>query len=385
MSNHSIDSQATDSTVAPHWILQKGFYDECSVCRHNVHRLAKYEHEHWCWAHRPSLSVSNVCSFEYSSFASIDISSEASAFECVDSAYGASLGQWSPATEPSTYGDSSCSESEAITAVHGFEVTSEDVASFNCTMQQTLSNKHNGIKPYTHEFSTEDASAAIEWMDNELRSGGQFETEDIPTGDYVKAYFTADYDKAECNSDEMTGILVHDTLTTLQTYGVDIASVKYITGVDEDNKLVYIILPGYCMENTNKHTFRYTHCIDSENDLLGFVKKGTPIITKEMCNVIESAVEEYKRFDCGELLVRRFLYANKEKLINGGTFTIKDMEDAGIIDIYRKIYPDDSKNIKLGKIIGLYCDVKSKANSKVASNQRRKYGLKKDKLEYLSD
>ena len=139
------------------------------------------------------------------------------------------------------------------------------------------------------------------------------------------------------------------------------------------------------MENTDKYTFRYTHYINSENDLLGFVKKGTPILTKEMCRIIDDAVEEDKRFDCNELLVRRFLYENREKLINGGTFTIKDMEDAGIIDIYRNIYPEDSKNIKLGKTIGIYCDVKSKANNKVASNQRRKYGLKKEKIECLED
>jgi hypothetical protein len=249
-------------------------------------------------------------------------------------------------------------------------------------MEQTFYNRYSGLKPFNCTFSAKDPAAAIKWLNETRQSGGIFEIEDTPTGDYVKAYFTAGYDSSTDNQEEITGFLVHDVLTALQTCGVDIASVKYITGVCECPPLVYMVLPEYCMEN-GRYSFEYKHTIETENDLIGFVRKGTPIIPKDICDLIEDSVKENRRFDCDELLVRRFLYENREKLINGETFTIGDMEDSGIIDIYRKIYPNDIKNIILGKTIRHYCEVKSKANSKVASNQRRKYRLKKDMIKHL--
>ena len=381
-----VNSQATES-AAPSWLKGAGrAHSRCSKCNAKVHVSGKPAHEQSCWAApvkepamRASLFMSDSVCFEYSDVERRPLELDTSVV------FSSDVERRPLEMDNSTVFFSDVEEVAADEPKQSvFSYTTEDVASFVCTMSQTLENTNNGLKPYTHEFSTEDASAAIEWHHKELGPGGHFDTEDRPTGKYIKAYFTAEYDKYQDNWREVQGILIHDVLTTLQTYGVDITSVRHITDVCEDVHLVYVVLPDYCTENVDFYSFQYAHDIETEDDLIGFVRKGTPILTKEMCDLIDDAVAENKRFDCNELLVRRFLYANKEKLINGGTFTIKDMEDAGIIDIYKRIYPTDKKNIVLGRTIGYYCEVKSQANNKVPSNQRRKYVLKKDMIESLS-
>jgi hypothetical protein len=211
-----------------------------------------------------------------------------------------------------------------------FSYTTEDVASFVCTIDQTLVHNWSGLKPYTVNFSTEDSDAAIEWVHNELRKGGHFEIKDRPTGKYVKACFTISFDELEEKYEEMKGVLVHDVLTALQLYGVDIHSVNYIidtykykSPLASEKTMIYMLLPEYCMESTMFHSIKYTHEINIEYELLGFVRKGTPIIPNEICKLIKDFTEENKRFECGELLVRKFLYANRDKLINGETFTLQ--------------------------------------------------------------
>ena len=362
MQNHIVDSQAAD---APCWLKGAGTgYSRCSKCSERIPIQSRHSHEKTCWVihneepiMRPSLIVSGVFSSESYSSSSLSMSDSIS-FEYSD------------------IEDSNKLE---------FSYTTEDVTSFVCTMHQTLDNKWNGLKPYTVNFSTEDSDAAIEWVKNELRNGGQFEIEDRPTGKYIKAYFTSKYDEIRNNYEEMIGVLVHDVLTALQRYGVDISSVRYVTGVQEDIHAVYMMLPDYCMESIEFYSFQYEHIIRTENDLIGFVRKGTPIIPKDICDIVEDDVVTEKRFECGELLVRKFLYANIERLmIDGEYFTLKDMEDSGIIAIYRQIYKHDDNNKKLGRILANYCNnTKLKASPNIASNQRRRYRLKKDMIKSL--
>ena len=358
MQNHIVGSQA------PCWLKGAGRgYSRCSKCNEIIPIQSRHDHENSCWVihneepiTRPSLSISE------------EFSSESYSSDCLSMSDSISFER---------------SDIEEDSKKLEFSYTTEDVASFVCTMHQTLNNNWNGLKPYTVEFSTEDSSAAVEWVHNELRKGGKFEIEDRTIGKYIKAYFTSKYDEKKNNYEEMIGVLVHDVLTALQRYGVDISSVKYVTGVQEDIHAVYVMLPDYCMESIEFYSFQYEHVIRTENDLIGFVRKGTPIIPKDICDNIENAVVTAKRFECGELLVRKFLYANIDRLINGEYFTLKDMEDSGIIAVYRQIYKHDDNNKQLGVFLRNYCAVKSKANNKVASNQRRKYILKKDMIQSL--
>ena len=390
MTSSFINSQATDS-VAPRWLKGAGHgYSECSKCHEKVASRCRRAHEETCWTvvNEEPIKVTSLCiSEEYSSE-----SYSSSSLSMSDSIFF----EYSNIEKPSLEMNNSIVFSSDIEEVEEkskrleFSHTTEDVSSFVCTIDQIGTNKYSGLKPYTVNFSTEDSDAAIKWFKDIIKNCGEFDVKDKPTGEYVKACFTIDYDKVLNNYEEMRGILIHDVLTALQLYGVDISSVNYIIDTyDYKNSLgyesskIYMLLPEYCMENTD-NLFRYRHEIHTEYDLIGFVRKGTPIIPKDICDLIDDFIHTEKRFECGELLIRKFLNANKEKLINGETFTLKDMEDAGIIDIYKSIYPLDKRNIKFGKDIGKYCyQPESKANHKIASNQRRKYKLKNDMIKSL--
>lgn len=395
MQNHFVGSQATD---APRWIARKGFQMECSKCgtqfHRNEHTLMAY-HVCECWVHhepkRPSLTISAPSMFDYCSFASIAIDSESSAFERIDNVPSLSM-ECSSVID--IIGKDIASTTDNEPAVPKFELTAEECSSFNGTLKQTHAVSYDqagtfepAIEPYSLEYSTDNEEDAIKWLNDsdceKIPSVYQLwkVLEDRPNGKYVKAMFSVHCE----NSSEKTQKLaiLHESIKNhFKQYGEEPETISGYSAGKGSLSYVYVILPEYCIERSANMCYIYgcesvhenyvkhgerDYMPFNHNVMMGFVKKGTPIIPKEMAASIKAtAIAADNDTVSGETLIREFIAANIDRLKTGKEFTYKDLETFGTLEVFDIVYPNDADKgrHKLAEFLHKYCGKPRKGHSR---------------------
>ena len=403
MQNHFVGSQATD---APRWIARKGFQMECSKCgstfHRNEHTLMAY-HVCECWVHhepkRPSLSISAPSTFDYCSFASIAIDSESSAFERINDVPSLSM-ECSSIID--IIGKDIASTIDNEPDVPKFELTAEECSSFNGTLKQTcivseeqVTEWDPAIEQYSLEYSTDNEEDALRWFNDSdcERIPSAYQQwkvlEDRPNGKYVKAMFSVYCEKPNEKTQKLA-TLCKSIEHHLTQYGVDYSNVNVIKGFDEiRNPLtgrhmhyVYAILPDYCVERYGNVLYTYgcerfyeqgvnidkcDHMSFGLNFMMGFVKKGTPIIPKKMAASIKAtAMAADNDTVSGKTLIREFIAANIDRLKTGKEFTYKDLETFGTLEVFDIVYPNDADKgrHKLAEFLHKYCGKPRKGHSR---------------------
>lgn len=405
MQNHFVGSQATDNGS---WLKGPKGSCTCSKCGNNVNNFHRELHEYKCWGkgrYIPSLDVSDSFSFDYCSLNSVSVSSESSSFELIDNTPSLTI---NCASIIDIIGEEISSTTDNDAAVTCFDVTEEDCASFNGTLKQTCAVNQEqagtfnpAIEPFSVNYSTDNEEDAIKWFDDNNCEKipsvyHQWKVlEDRPTGKYVKAMFSIPCENSSEKNQKIA--ILHDTIKHhLKQYSIDYSDVNaiggYCCGRRSVDSFVYVILPDYCVESTGRNFYHYgceslhenyktygecSYMPFSHNVMMGFVKKGTPIIPKDLMVSIKATALATDNLEVsGDKLMREFIAANIEQLKTGKEFSYKELEEFGMLTIFDTVYPDDANNRrhKLGEVLGKYCK-KRKGNACLGA-YRNRYSLK---------
>lgn len=400
MQNHFVGSQATD---APRWIARKGFQMECSKCGSSFHykqETLMASHESECWVHRepkrPSLTISAPSMFDYCSFASIAIDSESSAFERINNVPSLSM---DCSSVIDIIGEDAPSTTDNESSAPKFELTAEECSSFNGTLKQTcivseeqVTEWDPAIEPYSLEYSTDNEEDALRWFSDsdceKIPSAYQQwkVLEDRPNGKYVKAMFSVHCENPNEKTQKLA-ILNESIKNHFKQYGEE---PETISGFVETRNpftgrhmhYVYAILPDYCVERCGNVLYTYgcerfyeqgvdidkcNYMPFDHNFTMGFVKKGTPIIPKEMAASIKATVIAADNDTVsGDTLIREFIAANIDRLKTGKEFTYKDLETFGTLEVFDIVYPNDADKgrHKLAEFLHKYCGKPRKGHSR---------------------